>query len=250
MSMKYVLSPKLVHFANKVAKIPFAKRLLKPFYYPYKNRLQKKRNKVYRKNALEVLNAFDKCLTDNGYPYILLFGTLLGAVREKGFIKHDADIDTAIWIDDYDDNLVRVLLSAGFVLDHKYEIEEGELAREVTFVFKDVSIDLFCIYPPIDNYPYISSQWSAVGECATIEESMDKEGYITGKRLELPLSKSIIRTPFESLMLPIPINAKEVLSFYYGDDYMNPNPRWSEQRDFPFRKPWGVQYRAKYEKYE
>ncbi len=247
--MKNVLSPKLILLANRVAKIPFAKKILKPFYYPYKKHLDNRRNKVYRENALDVLSTFDQCLTENGYNYILIFGTLLGAVREKGFIKHDADIDTAIWIEDFDEiNIHRVLTERGFVLDHKYEIDGGKLAKEVTYVMKDVSIDIFCIYPAIDTYPYVSSKWSPVDGYITNEESMKKAGYITGKRLELPLKKKIVRTSFEGLQLPIPENAEEVLAFYYGEDYMNPNPSWYECNDFPYRKPWGNEYPATYVK--
>lgn len=242
--MKNSLSPKLVSFANKVAKIPFAKTILKPFYYPYKRRLEKKRNQVFRENALDVLKVFDQCLTDNGFNYILIFGTLLGAIREKGFIKHDADIDTAMWIDNYNENLHTVLLKAGFEFEYKFEVEGGKLAREVTYVKNDVSIDIFFIYPPIDEYPYISSKWEPVDGYATKEESMKKAGYITGKRLELPLTKEVIRMPFESLLLPVPKNAEEVLEFYYGKDYMNPNPHWFESDVFKYRKPWGKEHPA------
>ena len=246
--MKNSLPHGLVSFAHKVAKIPYAKETLKPFYYPYKQYLDKKRKKVFCKNALNVLRTFDECLTQRGYNYILIFGSLLGAIREKGFIKHDMDIDVAMWIDDYDDKLDEELQRSGFVFSHKFEIENGRLAREVTYVLKDVSIDIFFIYPPIDLYPYVTSKWKPLNGCATFEESMKKYGYITSKRLELPLSKEIIRTPFESLMLPIPINADEILAFYYGKDYMNPNPTWHESNNFSFRKPW-VDKKAIYTKY-
>ena len=45
--MRTVLSPKLIRIANNVAKIPFMKSLLKPFYYPYKQRITDNRNKVF-----------------------------------------------------------------------------------------------------------------------------------------------------------------------------------------------------------
>lgn len=236
--MKNTLSPKVVSLAHKVARIPFAKVLLKPFYYAYKARLNAKRNKAYKKNALNTLEEFDKCMTENGFKYTLIFGSMLGAVREKGFIKHDVDIDVAMWAEDYSPEVSRSLEKEGFVLDHRYLIDEGKLAREETYVKNDVSIDVYCIYPPIDEYPYICSKWSPVEGCVTKQESMKKYGYITGKRLEMPIEKSFIRVPFESLMLPIAGNAEQVLAFYYGDDYMNPNPEWVESKEYPFRKPW------------
>lgn len=236
--MKNTLSPKLVLFANKIAKIPLAKILLKPFYYPYKARLNAKRNKAYKKHALDTLADFDRCMSENGFVYTLIFGSMLGAVREKGFIRHDVDIDVAMWAEDYSPQVQKCLEEAGFKLDHRYLIDDGASAREETYVKNDVSIDVYCIFPPIDEFPYVSSKWAPVEGCVTKQESMKKYGYITGKRLELPIEKRIVRTSFESLSLPIVENAKEVLAFYYGDDYMNPNPKWVESKEYPYRKPW------------
>ena len=236
--MKNVLSHRIVKIAHFVSLIPFAKTLLKPFYYPYKKRLNKRRNTEFVKNAIDVIKVFDDCLTDKGIDYCLLFGSMLGAVREKGFIKHDLDIDTAIWYEDFSPNIKLTLEEAGFQLLHTFEIDNGKLAREDTFVYKNVSIDIFYIYPPIDKYPYCSSMWKPVEGCITLKDSMKKWGYIEGKRLELPLKKEFVRVPFESLLLPIPTNADEILSFYYGEDYMSSKPEWKEEKDFPYRKKW------------
>ena len=236
--MKNVLSPKLVEFAHNVARIPFAKTLIKPFYYTYKKWLNKKRRKAYKEHALDTLADFDRCMRGNGFKYTLIFGSMLGAVREKGFIKHDLDIDVAMWKEDYSEEVQHCLEAAGFKLDHRYLIDEGESAREETYVMNNVSIDVFCINPPIDEYPYICSKWAPVEGCATKQESMKKYGYITGKRLEMPISKQFIDVPFENLMLPVANNAKEVLAFYYGEDFMNPDPYWVENKEYPYRKPW------------
>ena len=236
--MKNTLSPRLVSFANKVAKIPFAKSLLKPFYYAYKKKLARKRNEAYNRHALDTLAVFDECMKQNGVEYTLFFGTMLGAIRERGFIKHDVDIDVAVWKEDYSPKIQRILEENGFKLDHRFLIDEGESAREETYVRNDVSIDVYCIFPPIDTYPYVCSKWMPIGECVTLEDSMEKYGYVTGKRLEMPIIKRTVRTQFESLSLPILENSEEVLSFYYGADYMNPNPEWRESTDYPFRKAW------------
>lgn len=236
--MKNILSPELVKFANSVAKIPFAKTLLKPVYYRYKRDLDKKRNQEFHKNALNVLREFDECMTSNGHNYVLLFGSLLGAVREHGFISHDLDMDVAIWFEDYNPKIREELEKVGFKIIHSHEIDDGKLAKEDTYEKDNVSIDVFFIYPAIDEYPYVCSKWRPVGGCVTKLESMKKFGYITGKRLELPIKKEIIRCKFENIMLPIPANADEILRFYYGEDYLHPNAKWAEAEDFPYRKAW------------
>lgn len=47
-------------------------------------------------HILKILLAFDKVCHEHGLHYWLLFGTMLGAVRHKGFIPWDDDIDVGL----------------------------------------------------------------------------------------------------------------------------------------------------------
>ena len=54
-----------------------------------------------RKIQLEILDSIDSFCRENGINYYLFAGTLLGAVRHKGYIPWDDDIDVCMKREDY-----------------------------------------------------------------------------------------------------------------------------------------------------
>lgn len=225
--MKYVLPAWLMEIAHKGSKIPFVKPLLKPFYYSFKNNLEKKRNKNFHKYSLAALKDFDNCLSDNNITYTLIFGSLLGAIREKGFIKHDLDIDVAMFIKDKTPMLYDVLNDAGFKIIRRFIIDDGALGCEETFEYANtgVTIDVFYICPPIHKYPYCCC-WNKAEGCATYRESVEKIGGVYPRLIDQPVSETMVRTPFENIEVSITSSAIECLEFAYGSNYMTPDPNF------------------------
>ncbi len=56
----------------------------------------------YQLFQLALLKKYDKICNKLGLSYYLVFGTLIGAIRHKGFIPWDADIDVAMFRKDYE----------------------------------------------------------------------------------------------------------------------------------------------------
>ena len=69
-----------------------------------------------RAEARDALIRFVTCLDASGFEgrYFVTDGTLLGLVREGGFIESDYDIDFGMWAEDYDPELADALVAAGF----------------------------------------------------------------------------------------------------------------------------------------
>jgi len=119
-----------------------------------------------RQIMLDILAAIDKLCKDNGLTFYLAAGTLLGAVRHKGFIPWDDDIDILLLREDYD-KLVKILkeqtefpwLSAastddeGFYWPFCKAYDNRNIAQGIHLIdecaFFGIWVDVF----PIDNFP-------------------------------------------------------------------------------------------------
>lgn len=114
---------------------------------------------------LEILQDVSKVCEDNNIPYFLNEGTLLGAIRHKGFIPWDDDIDIGMLRDDFQ----RFLNIAPEKLREKYYLQTWDndpqfpfaiaKVRKLGTIFKEVSstdnehCELFIDIFPFDVFP-------------------------------------------------------------------------------------------------
>lgn len=83
---------------------------------------------------LEMLIELDRICKGNGIKYQLFAGTLLGAVRHKGFIPWDDDIDVCLLREDYN-KLLKVCKSD---LDSKYFLQNYETDKRANLQFSKI----------------------------------------------------------------------------------------------------------------
>lgn len=206
--------------------MPMIKPLLRGFVHLYANHNRKVRNIRLLQNGSEVLAEFDFAMNRAQIPYVVYAGTLLGAIREHGMLKHDFDIDTAVFIEQDFNKVRKVLEKAGFKLKRWFEVDNNNRGREETYVKDGVDVDIFYIYE--DNGKTYNCDFHPYNGSKDLYESMKIHGKVGVRRCNLPLSRDVLRTTFDDIEVNIPTNANEWLEARYGANYMTPDPNYHD----------------------
>ena len=95
---------------------------------------------------MDLLHEFDRVCKKHGLRYILDFGTLLGAIRHKGFIPWDDDIDVSMLREDFDklmeigtEEFKEPYFLQNYKTDPKYDIAVAKLRRSDTACLEEMA---------------------------------------------------------------------------------------------------------------
>lgn len=213
--------------AYKMRHFSILKKILNPPFKFYKKRCSEEMLKNFKKHGFEALIQFNNCLNKHNIKYTFAFGTLLGAVREHDFIPHDDDLDFTMWIDDYTPEMLSYLEEYGFKHKFSFSVEDDKYAKEDTFEYKGVLLDIFYVYKgKKEEMPYCC-YFNIQPGCATRSSSVKKYGGLSTRKIFLPLSKDVEIIDFKGLKVSIPTNYDEVLRTVFGDNYLTPIPGWT-----------------------
>lgn len=182
----------------------------------WRDKYRKRRN--LQKYGKEVLSLTKEVLDSLGIEYWLIGGTLLGAVREKGFIKHDDDLDIAIKLKDFTPKIREELAKKDIIFAKEYIIDNGAYGREENYKYKrKIRMDIF--YAIIDNrnqkcsyHCFIKKEDLKPNERCIYEFTFPFEG--TEEYM------------FLGEYFKVPKNYDNYLKAEYGENYMIPNSNW------------------------
>ncbi len=138
-------------------------------------------------------------------PFFLIDGTLLGAVRDGGFITYDTDIDVGVWSEDFQQPALDALTENGFRV--RRQIGPNDRGLSVSLVWKNIYIDVF----PFTRGEYFST-----------DMKMPKIHLRTRLR---PFGLAPIEFLGHHFLAPDP--PEQYLEDGYGPDWRTPVQNWS-----------------------
>lgn len=188
-------------------------------YYDYnmKKSVKKRRNVpwIHRRSILDkIIEIISKAASVSNTKPFLVYGTLLGYIRNKDFICYDFDVDVAVKTDDY------VLLHSA-IKNIIEEYPDFKLDSRSLFGYKmflvihkatGINGDVFEIVRKGDHYkrnvPDLYSKYY-LGE--------------NGVTYQLDWIDTLKQVQFNNHNIYIPNQPEKLLTLYYGEDFMTPD---------------------------
>ena len=153
-------------------------------------------------DAKFMLVTMNKVFTEHEITMIPMFGTLLGAIREHGFIKNDGDIDVVIYAKDRE----KAFALRDELAKYNINLYCYVLPWIFTFEYKGITCDV---------YPLYESAWPW-----TRKYNLLLEKYIHKKYFASTESYELFGETFH-----VPANPERVLTYLYGDDWRIPQSK-------------------------
>ena len=189
---------------------------------------EKKIARAFHKYGLEALKRADEAFSSQNAHLVLYFGTLLGAIREKGFIAHDYDLDVCVPIEERPENIDALMKQYGFVHTRQRWIPSLNRIIHDQYCYKGCNLDIDYLYSDRTDgnvYTYIDRRH----ETKDWREANATDGFPVDV---WPTPESeFIRSDFMGLNVYIPEKAHDWMRAIYGDSYMTPIKSW-EAKDY------------------
>ena len=179
--------------------------------------LSKKHDTKWQEGVLGLYSGVRDILADGyGYDVFLTYGSMLGAVREGGFIGHDLDFDSAYVSKHTDgaDAASELRDIALLLIDRGYDVEGKATHLHVHPIGDPATrIDLFHHY--FDASGRMRFPFGFAGD--SVVEASDWQG-----------TKEI---DFVGSRVLVPTNAEQIAEHLYGSDWRIPQPGFAWRRD-------------------
>lgn len=150
--------------------------------------------------------------------WIIAYGTLLGAVREKDYIPHDYDADVMVFSKDV--TAIRKAIALENELNNFIVIDAFSYSGTIQIFDMETSlaVDMFFFdEPQAPETMYRLHSWTARN---IFLREIDRD------EMQYEHIFPIQWKQFREMVVPVPNDPHALLSSHYGKDYMTPNSKW------------------------
>ena len=179
--------------------------------------LSKSIDEEWQREVLGFYDGLRKVIKDAlGHDLFVMYGSLLGAVREGGFIGHDDDFDAAVIVDaTTGPEAIEALKKLAFMLiDAGYDVEGRRSAVHVHH--RDdpaIRIDIFHLY--FDAQGVLAFAFGVAGTSDVLKEQW----------------QGVVETRFGPGSVLVPVNGEAMVETIYGAGWRIPTPGFNWDKD-------------------
>lgn len=188
----------------------------------YKNR---QRKQAMQKHAYGILKYILNIAEKEGVDVIPIYGTMLGFIREKDFIKYDYDIDLAVASNTSAKEWARLLVEKyGFKFDQGLAFEGT--VYEFSAIYNTLRIDFFFFKEHHGKLRSATFEWHK-------EESYTDPRQNSVYFIDYPNISNFDLVDIHGISVKIPTNAEEWMYLSYGKNWRIPDPNWTVEDGCP-----------------
>jgi len=196
--------------------------LMKPLRRLYRLYAVPARRRFLQANGVAVMRDIAAIFERHGIKGYAAFGTLLGIVREKNFIRHDEDIDIGIVPGGVTPaRLLRILMKEEVGFTFAFAFSYHDRLTEIKVYYKKIPIDFFFFEDRNEVFLHTAYSWQK-------GMTYPSETANSVRLVHHPVVRAVKPAEFRGVRFPIPLNEEEVLVGLYGKTWRIPNSKWSE----------------------
>ena len=194
--------------------------LYEPLHKCYRLYSVPHRRRVLRKNGKAVLAHLAEVIEKHKIPAFAAYGTLLGFVRDNGFIPHDDDIDLGVLPGDWKPSrLLKVLLEEEKGFTFMFAFAYNGRVTEFKLSYGGVPIDFFFYEDDGENFYSGNYQYLP-------DVSYPTPNANSAQRVREPRIEKLDKICVYGVDFPAPANTEQVLEQLYGN-WRVPDTNWN-----------------------
>lgn len=211
-------------FVKKVLKSSALGRLVyEPLHWAYRLYSVPHRKRMLKKHGMVVLAHLAEVIERHQIPAFAAYGTLLGFVRDHGFLPHDDDIDLGILPGEWTPKrLLKVLLDEEEGFSFLFAFTYNGRVTEFKLQYGGIPIDFF--FYEDDGEKFFAGSYHYFPDVKYPAPNANSAQRVVEPRIE-----GLDKIKVFDLQFPVPANTEYVLEKLYGN-WRVPDTNWNDNK--------------------